>query len=246
MDLVGLAITAAIFLLAGTVKGVIGLGLPTVCLGLLVLITDLPGAMALMLAPSFVTNVWQGCVGGSLLVLLRRLWPFLVPATALVFLGGLALTTVDLQLLSGLLGLLLVAYACLGLAGMRLALEPSTDRWAGPLFGAINGLLTGLTGSFVVPGVMYLQAIGLSRDQLVQAMGITFTVATAALALSLGGSGLLNAELGLISLAGVLPALLGMVAGQRIRQVLSEVMFRKVFLGALLVLGLYITARAFL
>jgi uncharacterized protein len=239
-----LVAVGGVFLLAGTVKGVIGLGLPTVCLGLLILITDLPGAMALMLVPSFVTNVWQGCVGGSLLLLLRRLWPFLVPATLLVFLGGLALTDVDLTLLSALLGLLLVAYASLGLAGIKLQLEPPKERWAGPLFGAVNGLFTGLTGSFVVPGVMFLQAIGLSRDQLVQAMGITFTGSTVALALSLGGNDLLNKELGLISLAGVIPALLGMMLGQKIRKVLSEVVFRKVFFGALFVLGGYIVVRA--
>ena len=93
-----LAAAAAVFLLAGTVKGVIGLGLPTVSLGLLVLVTDLPGAMALMLAPSFVTNVWQGCVGGNLLALLRRLWPFLLPATLLIGLSGLAIVSADLSL----------------------------------------------------------------------------------------------------------------------------------------------------
>lgn len=202
--------------------------------------------MALILVPSFVTNVWQGCVGGNLGYLLKRLWPFLLPATVLVFLGGVALTAVDLKLLAALLGLLLVTYACLGLAGVRLSFSPPTERWAGPLFGAINGVLTGLTGSFVVPGVIFLQAIGLSRDQLVQAMGITFTVSTVALAVSLGGNGLLSNELGLISLAGVIPALLGMMIGQRIRQVLSEALFRKTFFGALLVLGAYIVARAFI
>ncbi len=225
-------------------KGVIGLGLPTICLGLLILITDLPGAMALMLVPSFVTNVWQGCVGGNLGYLLKRLWPFLVPATALVFAGGMAFTAIDLTLLSALLGLLLVTYAGLGLAGIRPSIAPGGEQWAGPFFGAVNGLFTGLTGSFVVPGVMFLQAIGLPRDQLVQAMGITFTMSTVTLALTLGGNGLLSGELGLISLAGVLPALLGMMLGQRIRQVLSEALFRKAFFGTLLLLGGYIMARA--
>ena len=239
-----LAAAAAVFLLAGTVKGVIGLGLPTVSLGLLVLVTDLPGAMALMLAPSFVTNVWQGCVGGNLLALLRRLWPFLLPATLLIGLSGLAIVSADLSLLAGLLGLLLVAYALVGLLGIRLAIGSAREGWAGPLFGAVNGLLTGLTGSFVVPGVMYLQSIGLPRDQLVQAMGILFTLSTAALAVSLGGNGLLSQDLGLVSAAGVIPALLGMVIGQRIRRVLSEAAFRRVFFWALLALGAYIAVRA--
>lgn len=244
MDLFELAAIAAIFMLAGTVKGVIGLGLPTISLGLLVLIIDLPGAMALILVPSFVTNVWQSCAGGALLRLLKRLWPFLLPAGLLVGLGGMAITRLDLSLLAALLGLLLIAYAAFGLTGLRLAFDRRQERWVGPVLGAFNGIFTGMTGSFAVPGVMFLQAVGLPRNQLVQAMGIIFVVSTVALAVSLGGSGLLRQDLGLVSLAGVVPALLGMVIGQKIRQVLSEAFFRRVFFWALLALGLYIAIGA--
>ena len=64
--------------------------------------------------------------------------------------------------------LLLVGYAALGLWQVRVYLPQRWEVWAAPLVGGVNGFLTGLTGSFVVPGVLYLQAIGLSRDQLVQ------------------------------------------------------------------------------
>jgi uncharacterized membrane protein YfcA len=101
-----------------------------------------------------------------------------------------------------------------------------------------------MTGSFVVPGVMFLQAIGLPRDLLIQAMGMLFSLSTLALALALGGNGLLTAELGALSSAAVLPALAGMIVGQRIRQILSEQMFRRVFFISLLMLGTYIVTRA--
>ena len=101
-----------------------------------------------------------------------------------------------------------------------------------------------MTGSFVVPGVPYLQALGLPRDMLVQAMGVLFTLSTLALGLALSGRGLLGAETGLISLAAVVPALIGMVIGQRLRRRIDEAAFRKVFFSALLVLGAFIVARA--
>ena len=112
---------AATFLIAGTVKGVIGLGLPTVSLAILTVALDLPSAMALLLVPSLVTNVWQAVVGGNGGAILRRLWPFLLMATVTVWLGATALTRVDLALLSALLGALLVVYSGLSLAGLRLA-----------------------------------------------------------------------------------------------------------------------------
>jgi uncharacterized membrane protein YfcA len=108
----------------------------------------------------------------------------------------------------------------------------------------VNGVLTGMTGSYVVPGVLYLQGIGLARDQLIQAMGMLFLVSTIALGLALGSNDLLNAELGLLSAAALVPALIGMALGQSLRRRLPEPLFRRVFFTALLLLGGYIIARA--
>lgn len=243
-DLLTLAVVAGTFLLAGTVKGIIGLGLPTVSLGLLTAALDLPTAMALLLVPSFVTNLWQAGTGGQGRTILRRTWPFLLTATVTVWLGAAALTRVDLWLLSALLGALLVSYAALSLSGVHMVIPSRREAWAGPLFGTANGILTGMTGSFVVPGVMYLQAIGLERDALVQAMGILFTASTLALALALQGNNLLTAQLGAVSAASVVPAIAGMVIGQRVRRTLSEARFRQVFFLAILALGAIIIAKA--
>lgn len=245
-DPVAILAIALTFLLAGGVKGVIGLGLPTVSLGLLTAVLDLPSAMALMIVPSFVTNLWQALQGGALWTLLCRLWPFLLAATVTIGLGAQALSRVDLPVLSALLGGLLIAYALLALKGVRLALSTRQERWSGPALGTINGVLTGMTGSFVVPGVLFLQALGLSRDHLVQAMGILFTLSTLALAVALGAGRLWTAELGLASVLAVVPAILGMVLGARLRSRLSESAFRRVFFWSILVLGAYIAARAVL
>ncbi|MGY8961479.1 MAG: TSUP family transporter, partial [Alphaproteobacteria bacterium] len=120
------------------------------------------------------------------------------------------------------------------------------EIWAGPVFGAANGILTGMTGSFVVPGVMFLQAIGLPRDMLVQAMGMLFTVSTIALAIALQRNDLFSSELGLTSAAALAPAIAGMIVGQKIRHRLSEARFRHVFFIAILILGAYIIANAVL
>ena len=235
---------AMTFLLAGLVKGVIGLGLPTVSLALLTAVLGLPQAMALLLVPSFATNLWQALAGGNGRAVAARIWPFLVMATLTVGIGALALTRVDLDLLSGLLGLLLAAYALINLGGLPIAVPATHERWVGTMVGATNGVLTGMTGSFVVPGVMFLQAIGLPRDMLVQAMGMLFTLSTIALAVALGGSGLLSAELGVLSVVALVPAIAGMILGQKLRGRLSEPVFRRCFFLALLAMGLYIVAGA--
>ncbi len=233
------------FLIAGTIKGVIGLGLPLVSLALLTVAIDLPHAMALLLVPSFITNLWQAGVGGNGRAILRRLWPFLLMVTVTVWLGTATLTRVDLSLLSALLGVLLVVYSTVSLADLRLTISTRQEVWIGPLVGSVSGILTGMTGTFVVPGVWFLLAIGLSRDMLIQAMGMLFTVSTFSLAVAMQGNDLLTIELGTLSAVALLPAIIGMVLGLRIRQWLSEQLFRRIFFISLLMLGAYIIANAF-
>ena len=239
-----LIIIAATFFLAGSVKGVIGLGLPTVSLGLLAAAFDLTTAMALLLIPSFVTNIWQAVIGGNGKTILKRIWPFLCLATATIAIGATALTTVNPLYLSILLGILLVAYSTLNILGFRLSISPHHEKWTGPILGTANGVLTGMTGSFVVPGVMYLQAIGLPRDMLVQAMGMLFSLSTIGLAFALQKNSLLNSELATISSLAVVPAIIGMVLGQKVRKSLSETKFRKVFFISIFILGVFIIVKA--
>jgi len=245
-DLTSVIVIAATFLLAGTVKGVIGLGLPTLSLGLLTAALDLTTAMALLIIPSFITNLWQAIDGGNTRELLRRLWPFLLMAAITVWPGAMALTRLDLALLSILLGGLLVSYSLLSMVGFHLSITSRSEAWTGPVFGTVNGILTGMTGSFVVPGVMYLQSIGLPRDMLIQAMGILFTASTLALAFALHTNKLLTPELGLVSAMAVVPAAVGMVAGQRIRRKLPEALFRRIFFIAILSLGVCIILKTLL
>ncbi len=235
-----------VFFLAGFVKGVIGLGLPTVALGAMTVITDLPTAMALMLVPTFVTNVMQALTGGHAKEVASRIWLFLLLATGTVWLGGLVLRDADLSLMSALLGAVLMAYALLGFSGVQMTTSPDRERFVGGAFGTVNGIMTGMVGSYAVPGVMYLQSLGLGRDQFVQAMGMLFLGSTIALGLTLSGNNLMSADMGLASMGATAPALIGFFAGQTIRKRLSESLFRRLFYTGLLVLGLFIAARSLL
>lgn len=232
------------FFLAGLVKGVIGLGLPTVSLALLTAALGLKEAVVLLLVPSFVTNLWQGMVGGHLSAILKRLWSLLAAVCVATWFGAGILARGDVALLSGLLGLLILAYGILSLTRIEPPPPGGAEWFWSPVVGAVNGFLTGMTGSFVVPGVMYLQVLGLSRDAMIQAMGVLFTVSTLALAVALGDRRLLSADLAVLSLLALAPALIGMALGQALRKRLSEAAFRRIFFAALAVLGAWIALQA--
>ncbi len=239
----GWALTALVigtFMLAGTVKGVIGLGLPTVAMGLLGLAMAPAQAAALLIIPSTVTNVWQLANGGQLRGLLARLWPMLLMIAVGTGLGSWWLGINGGPSMTRALGAALLLYALSGLALPTFSIPAAAQRWLGPLCGLLTGIVASATGVFVIPAVPYLQALGLSRDQLVQALGLSFTVSTLALAAGLAGTGALGGdELGASWLA-LIPALLGMWLGQRLRQRISAVLFKRVFFIGMAGLGLHL------
>ncbi|MCH4870661.1 sulfite exporter TauE/SafE family protein [Pseudomonas sp. TMW22089] len=228
------------FLVAGTVKGVIGLGLPTVAMGLLGLAIAPAQAAALLIIPSIVTNTWQLAAGGRLRRLIKRLWPMQLGILLGTGLGMLWLSSDGGSWVVRALGMALLLYALSGLFLPVLRVAPRMENWLGPTCGLITGIITSATGVFVIPAVPYLQALGLSKNQLVQALGLSFSVSTLALAAglywrgSLGG-GELNG-----SLLALLPAMLGMWLGQWLRQRISGALFKSVFFIGMALLGMHL------
>ncbi|MBR0660999.1 sulfite exporter TauE/SafE family protein [Neoroseomonas oryzicola] len=234
-----------VFLIAGAVKGVAGFGLPTVSIALLALFRPLPEAIALMLVPSLATNVWQAMAGGTLATVAPRIGVFLLSAAGAAFLAAGHLARADAVLLSGMLGVVLVGSSALALAAPQLpAPSPRAERWLAPPMGAVSGAIAGFTGSFLVPAAPWLQAIRLPREQFVQGFGLGVVLVNGAMAAGLSGAGLLPAHLGLMSLAGLLPAFAGMEVGRRLRQRLNEAAFRRVVQVALGLLGAWLAVRA--
>jgi uncharacterized membrane protein YfcA len=238
-------VIAATFVLAGFAKGVTGMGLPTVAMGVLGTLMLPAQAAAMLLLPSFVTNVWQLFAGPSVRALVRRLWPMM--------LGIVAGTIAAASFIAGGggewavtgLGAALTLYAVAGLLAWRVAVPARHERWLSPAIGAVTGVVTGGTGVFVVPAVPYLQGLALKKEDLVQALGLSFTVSTIALAIGLIREHAFAAGDLSESLFAVVPALFGMWVGQRVRGRISAQTFRRWFFICLLGLGIQLMARAF-
>jgi uncharacterized membrane protein YfcA len=228
-----LIFVALVFVLAGMVKGVTGMGLPTVAVALLTLKMSPLEAAGLLIVPSSMTNVWQLAAGPALYPLWLRMRTLLLAVPAAAAWSG------------AVLGLALVAYGVLGLTGWRWHVAPRAEAWAGPLAGAATGVMAGVTGVFVMPAAPYLQALALEKDELVQAMGLAFTVSTLALAVMLACRGEWHASAAGSSFLALLPAGGGMLLGQWLRERMPPALFRRCFFVSLLALGAHQCLRTF-
>ena len=241
-----LAAIAGAFLLAGFVKGVIGLGLPTVSIGLLGLLMTPAQAAAVLVVPSLVTNIWQAAVGGGLLALARRLWPLLAGICVGTALGVVVLPHDDNGRATVWLGLALAVYAALGLVKVEFFVPRHAETWLGLLMGAATGAITVATGIFVMPGTPYIQSMEFDRDKLVQALGLSFTVSTITLAAALAYTGQVQTSLAWPSIVALAAALAGMGLGQLTRGKIKAETFRLCFFVGLMLLGLHLALRGLL
>ena len=229
-----IAVGFAVLVLAGVVKGVIGMGLPTVGIGLLSVFLAPPDAAALLILPATVTNFWQYFTGPNILPIARRFFWMMVMVAAGTLVGGLLLGGLASAAAQPVLGATLLAYGALGLSSVQLKVPERHEPWLSPLVGFLTGLVTGTTGVSVMPSAPYLQSLGLARDDLVQALGLTFIVSTTALA---------DPAAALASAAALLPAFIGMQLGAMVRRAASPQMFRRIFFSGLGLLGVYMLAR---
>jgi hypothetical protein len=242
-----LAATAAIafaFALAGLVKGVVGLGLPTVAMGLLVVFMPPAQAAAVLVIPSLVTNIWQLAAGPRFAAAAKRFATMMAGIFVGTFMGVGILTGDAVALANGALGAVLAIYGVLSLLAVRFDVAPHRERWLSPAVGLVTGVLTGATAIFAVPAVPYFSSLRLGREDLIQTLGLSFTVSTIALALALAARGVFELELGIASTLAIVPAVAGMWAGQRLRQHIHPEIFRRWFLAALVVLGIYMLVKA--
>ncbi|MGX5650777.1 TSUP family transporter [Hydrogenophaga borbori] len=243
MEMQQLVAVAAVFVVAGTVKGVTGLGLPTVAIAGLSMVLPLAQAAALLVLPSLLTNVWQYLRCGAAWAVWRRTRGLCLGTAAGAWLSPLPEVASAGPWAQALTGGLLAFYGLAGLVGLRLPPPGRHDAWIGPAMGLATGALTVASGVFVMPSVPYLQSLGLNKDTLVGALGLTFTVCTLCLWISLGAGGVRTDALA-ASASMLLPALLGLGLGAFARQRLSEAAFKRGFQIAIGALGLAMVQRA--
>ena len=239
-----LAIAAIAFTVAGFVKGVVGFGFPVITLIILTLTFGLLDALAITVIPTIVTNIWQGLSGPYLRDIFRRMWLYFVTAMLFIGLSTAYLTKIDVRWPTAMLGTVLVVFALSRLLNVQLSVPKSRERPLSILLGACNGMLTGLTGSFMVPSVLYMQALGFSKDMLVQAMGVFFALSTLVLTAALARNDLISAEHLKLALFALVPSIFGLYIGRLARLRINEVRFQQIFLGSVLLLGGYIAFRS--
>src|SRR3954468_17805188 len=245
MSLTQIALIAVAFVVAGVAKGAIGMGMPPIAIGLMSFAVPLESAIAIMVVPTMVTNIWQAIYGGGLKPLMRRFGTMAVTAMIGILAVGLMLSDLGSPSTAGWVGVLLVLYSLIALTPWRPKVPRRAESWANPLIGLASGCVAGSTGVAAVPFLPYMQSLDMEPDELVQALGIMFLFITGMLAVSLALHGAYHIANSVAAIAAVAPTMMGVWLGQKARRRLRPETFRRIFIIGMLLVGLHL-ARALL
>jgi hypothetical protein len=230
------AVLMALFV-AGTTKGLLGIGMPIFAVPLLSLFVDLRIADILLAIPLIVTNIPQAIQGDRIPIVLRRLWPILAGMVVGVAIGVTLLSTTNPSYLKPVVGIILLAVCALMWFAPKLTVPPHLEPFASPTAGLVGGLAGGLAalpGPFVF---IYLLALGLKRDQFVQYSSMFLVISAAVMTVFLRGKGVMDWQDAIISTLATLPIFAGMWAGGFVRNYVSQELFRKLILTVVAVSG---------
>ncbi len=237
-------ISAAIFV-GGIIKGVSGFGLPVVTIAIVINFVPAPVALAIVVIPILVTNLWQAVRAGDMFGPLREFAPMIATFVTTLVITAHFVVTINEKALFGVIG---VCFTIFTLSNMIRSpanpLSQATRKWAAPLAGFFGGIIGGLSTIWGPPMMMYLMLLKLPKDTWVRVIGLVWLTGAVPLTASYLANGILNAHTTPLSIYACLPGMLGILVGELIRKRINQDTFRKVILALLLLVGLNLIRRA--
>ena len=228
---------------AGVIKGASGLGYSSCALPFLAAAIDVKTAIVLVVIPAMVSNLALIWTAGHCREMLGRFWPFYLATLPGIVLGIHGLSTFDARTTEIVLGLLISGYALYSIVRPPVAMPV---QYQGPVqmpAGLLNGFLTGLTGSQVLPLLPYMLSLQLDPARMVQAVNLSVTLASAFMAVGLLTAGLMTLPTLGFSVLAILPAIAGIYLGSLVRGQIPSAHFKTLVLVVLGCIGLALMLR---
>lgn len=245
LELSLLAILTGALFIGGIVKGVIALGLPMVSIAILLNFFPPLEVLGILIMPMLITNLWQAINSGNLWEPFQRFWPMIATGVVFLVIGAQIIVIIDSAILFSFLGACVAIFSTISLARPNMPpLQSKTEKWAGPLAGAMGGLLGGVSTIWGPPMTMYFVMLKLTKDEFVRSVGMAWFGFSIPIALAYWQNGIFSGDIIYLSLYACIPGMIGIRIGEMLRERINQDLFRRVMLITLLFMGLNLIRRA--
>lgn len=245
LDAVGLSAAAASMVIGGIVKGITGIGLPIVVMAVALNFMEPQIVLAMLVMPILLTNLYQATRMGRVGEPIKRFWLLLVFFLVTLYLASSFVTAMDSATLFAVLGVCVCVFTGLQLVRPPAGALTSTQEKLGqPIVGIIAGGLGGVSTVWGPALMVYLMMLKLDKEAWVRSVGLIWFLGGIPLTLGYWQNGLLNGATIWLSLAAVVPGMIGVKLGEGVRNRIDQESFRKILLVCLFLIGLNLIRRA--
>lgn len=231
-----LVVTLALAL-GGILKGATGAGLPIIAVPVIAAVYDIRMAVALMVIPNLITNLWQ--IRKFRQHALERGFArnFALSGATGAICGTFILALLPVSLLQLAIAATILIYIGLRLVNPALQLSLTAARKLLWPAGFGGGVLQGAAGVSAPIAVTFLNAMRLPRPVFIFTVSMYFASMCAAQLLFLSYLGLLTLDIAILGVFVLIPLFISMAIGEWIGRRISAVLFDRLILTALAVLA---------
>jgi uncharacterized membrane protein YfcA len=228
----------AALVLSAFIKGSLGMGFSTICLAILANFIELKTAISIVVLPSLISNLMVMFDAGNLRFSLKLFWSMLAMAIPGMLLGLQLLKQADNGASLLVLSVVLVSYGIWGLANPRFRIADAFIGRLNPVIGFLTGAVNGATGSQIFPIMPYLLSLNINKDVVVQTINLSFTLCSLIMLIGLLVIDALDTQSMAIYSLGILPVMMGVWLGNKVRKRLSDQRFRQAVMVLIITLGI--------
>src|SRR6056297_1202956 len=225
---------------SGIVKGVVGFSMPMVMVSGLGSVVSAEMAIAGMILPALVTNLWQALRQGpkAAWTAIRRFRVFLLAGVAVLIFAAQLVAILPQNIVLLIIGVPILLFAVSSLLGQPLRFPPNPGPMAEGLIGGLTGFFGGISGVWGATTVAMLTAQNVGKAEQMRIQGVIYGLGAVALMFAHMASGVLRAETAPLSALLILPAIVGIGLGFVVQDRIDQTTFKRVTLVVLLVAGL--------
>ena len=227
----------------GFVKGLQGIGLPLVALPIVSSVLPVQTAIAIILLPILVTNIYQIRIGRDVLPIARRFLPLIVGLVVGILVGAYALSTLSADIVRIVLGAVILAFVATRVRAPDWQLGPRGERILALPVGLVAGLVGGVSSIYGPPIVIFLSALRLDRHSFVRTIGLVFISGLVPLYAALTAFDVLGPKEAAHSVLALIPVFIGFKIGERLRGRISESAFQRSFTLLMTAIGITLLYR---
>ncbi len=232
------------FFVAGAVKGTLGIGLPIAAVGLMTQFMDPRLAMSLMVFPIMITNIWQCYRAGGIPETFKKYYLFAIVLALSLITTTYFTARISAAWLVAFVGTIIVLFSLINLFYSPPSIPARLDKRAQFVGGTVAGIIGGLTAIWSPPIAIYLIARDVGKEDFVRATGFLFFIGSIPLCFGFIQNGLMTGSLAGISMAMIIPSLIGFSLGEVIRSKIKPERFKSIVLICFLIIGINLIRKA--